>query len=48
MMYRDMYWASERYLWEMLQSGRLDAETMEQDFLEMIDFWKKIYLKNEG
>ena len=48
MMYRDMYWASEGYLWERLQSGRLDAETMEQDFLEMIDFWKKIYLKNEG
>ena len=25
MMYREMYWASEGYLWEMLQRGELDA-----------------------
>ena len=32
MMYREMYWASEGYLWEMLQRGELDAAQMEKDF----------------
>ena len=48
MMYREMYWASEGYLWEHQKSGRLDMGKMERDFLEMIDFWKKIYLRKEG
>ena len=48
MMYREMYWACEGYLWEKVQTGGLNAGTMEEDFMEMIDFWKKIYLKREG
>lgn len=46
MMYREMYLASEGYLWEIIQRGdTLDAETLEKDFQEMLAFWKKIYLK---
>lgn len=43
MMYREMYWASEGYLWEMLQRGPLDAARMEQDFQELLSFWKSVY-----
>lgn len=48
MMYQDMYWASEGYLWEMVQRGDLDISKMEKDFTELIKFWKKIYLRKEG
>ena len=44
MMYREMYWASEGYLWEMLRNGELDMDQVEKDFLEMVDFWKSVYL----
>lgn len=43
MMYREMYWASEGYLWEMLQRGELDAVQMERDFEQLLQFWKGIY-----
>lgn len=45
MMYRDMYLASEGYLWEMVQRGNVDIEEMERDFSKLIDFWKSIYLR---
>ena len=48
MMYREMYWASEGYLWEMMQRGTLDTKQMEQDFRQLMDFWKSIYLKKGG
>ena len=48
MMYLDMYWASEGYIWEWFQRGDIDVDRMEQDFLKMIDFWKQIYLRKEG
>lgn len=47
MMYQDMYWASEGYLWEMVQRGDFDVERMEQDFVRLINFWKSIYLRKE-
>ena len=47
MMYREMYWASEGYLWEMLQRGGLDAAQMEKDFEQLLEFWKKIYKNKE-
>lgn len=43
MMYREMYWASEGYLWEMVQRGNVDIEQMEKDFRKLLDFWKSIY-----
>lgn len=49
LMYREMYWASEGYLWEALQRGPLDVDQIEKDFNELIAFWKQIYLrKREG
>lgn len=45
-MYREMYLASEGYLWEIFQGGGiLDAEKLEKDFSEMLVFWKSIYLR---
>lgn len=49
MMYREMYWASEGYLWGMLQKrGGLDAAQMERDFRRLLAFWKSIYLRRKG
>ncbi len=52
MMYREMYWASEGYLWELMQrggmvEGGMDIEKMERDFTRLIQFWKQIYLRKE-
>ncbi|MGM9592021.1 MAG: TetR/AcrR family transcriptional regulator [Oscillospiraceae bacterium] len=47
MMYREMYWASEGYLWEMLQRGELDAAQMEKDFSALLKFWRSVYQKKE-
>lgn len=43
MMYMDMYYASEGYLWEKLQSGEIAPDEMERDFVRMIEFWRKQY-----
>ena len=45
MMYQDMYWAGQGYLWDRLQSGSLDLDRIEQEFAQMIDFWKSVYLR---
>lgn len=46
LMYREMYLASEGYLWEIEQRGdEFDADRLEKDFKEMLTFWKKVYLK---
>ena len=42
MMYREMYWASEGYLWEMVQRGNVDIDEMEKGFLKLMNFWKSI------
>ncbi len=47
MMYREMYWAAEGYLWEMLQQGDLDIDQVEKDFKKLIDFWKSIYQRKK-
>lgn len=47
MMYREMYLASEGYLWEMVQRGNLDIMQMEKDFMKLMTFWKSIYLRKE-
>ena len=43
MMYRDIYMASEGYIWEMAQRDMVDVEKMEQDFRKMVAFWKQVY-----
>ena len=47
MMYRDMYWASEGYLWEAMQRGDVNMDKMEKDFTRLMAFWKSIYLRKE-
>lgn len=47
MMYREMYWASEGYLWEKVQQGNLNMEQMEDDFKKLIKFWKSVYLRKK-
>lgn len=47
MMYREMYWASEGYLWEMIRRGKLDAAQMEKDFSALLKFWRSVYQKKE-
>lgn len=47
MMYQEMYWASEGYLWEMVQRNDIDMDRMEADFVKLINFWKSIYLRKE-
>ena len=42
MMYREMFLASEGYVWEMLLRG-VDADRMEREFEQMIDFWEETY-----
>ena len=47
MMYMEMYWASEGYLWEQLQRGTMDTERVEQGFRKLVDFWKTVYLRRK-
>ncbi|MCM1121307.1 MAG: TetR/AcrR family transcriptional regulator [Eubacterium sp.] len=47
MMYKDMYWAAEGWLWERTQQGNLDVDTMEQEFEKLVDFWKSVYKRKE-
>lgn len=48
MMYYDMFWASEGYLWEKIQRGEIDVDEIERDFMRLLEFWKSIYLRKEG
>lgn len=45
MMFRDMYLASEGFVWEKLQYGKMDPDEMEKEYQELIKFWKSIYLR---
>ena len=47
MMYREMHWASEGCLWEMVQRGETDFGKMTDEFTRLLDFWKSIYLRKE-
>lgn len=48
MMYREMYWASEGYLWETVQRGDWTIAQLERDFRKLMAFWKSIYLRKES
>ena len=49
---REMYLATEGYLWELQKNGSLntekDLDQLEQDFMEMMQFWKQVYLRKKG
>ena len=42
-----MTWAAQGYLWEHVQRGSVDPETIEAEFNQLIDFWKSLYLRKE-
>ena len=45
LMYQNMYLASEGYLFQMQNKGRIDPDKLLKDFRKLIDFWKELYLK---
>lgn len=47
MMYREMYWASDGYIWEMVQRGPVDMAEMKEGFAKLMSFWKSVYLRKE-
>lgn len=47
MMYLDMLWATEGYLWEVMQLGSMDVDKIEHNFIKLINFWKSVYLRKE-
>ena len=46
MMYRDMYLASEGFLYHEMQSKDFSIDKMADDYKKMIDCWRSIYLRN--
>ena len=47
MMYRQMFLASEGYLWEMMQQGGVSREQLRRDFGKLLEFWKSTYYSEE-
>lgn len=45
LMYQDMYLASEGYIWQMSQTGKIDVDKMISDYRRLIEFWKGLYLR---
>ena len=46
-MYKDMYYMSEGYLWHEMQRGKIDPNKMEEEYMAFIKLWRKAYLKGE-
>lgn len=47
MMYQQMHWASEGYIWEKVQRGAIDVDQMEKDFEQMVALWRETYMRKE-
>ena len=45
MMYQDMFLASEGYMYQMQNQGRIDIDRVLADYRKLINFWKDLYLK---
>ena len=46
LMYQDMFLASEGYVYRMQQEGDIDVNKMVSDYRRIINFWKKLYLRD--
>ena len=46
-MYKDMYYMSEGYLWHEMQRGEIDPNKMEKEYMAFLKLWRKAYLKGE-
>lgn len=44
-MYREIYFASEGFLWQMSRKGDIDVEKIIKEYKQMVDFWIYIFLK---
>ena len=44
-MYREIYFASEGFLWQMSRKGDIDVEKVIKEYKQMVDFWRYIFLK---
>ena len=44
-MYREIYMASEGYLWQVSQQRIIDVDKVTKDYKEMVDFWRVLFLK---
>ena len=44
-MYREIYLASEGYLWQVSQKGNIDVEKVIKEYRQMVDFWRVLFLK---
>ncbi len=47
LVYNEINWALYGYMHMVHMSEKVDANKIESDLLQMISFWKKIYLKDE-
>ena len=47
LMYQDMYYMSEGYLWHQMERGNIDPDKMEKEYMAFLELWKKAYLKGE-
>lgn len=45
-MYREIYMASEGYLWQVSQQRNIDVNKVTKDYKEMVDFWRVLFLNN--
>jgi AcrR family transcriptional regulator len=44
-MYREMIWAADGYMHNVMLQGNIDADKIESDFNKLIALWKKVYEK---
>ena len=44
-MYKQIYFASEGYLWQVSQQGKIDVNKVAKEYKEMVDFWRELFLK---
>lgn len=46
-MYKELYYMSEGYIWHESEKGEIDPDKMEKEYLTFLTFWRKAYLKGE-
>lgn len=47
LMYKEIFYAVDGYMLDKYRSNQIDAEIIEYELMNMIDFWEKIYTKAE-
>ena len=48
LMYKEIYYMSEGYIWHESQKGDIDPDKMEKEYVEFLSFWRKAYLKEDN